>query len=285
MSETVQCHVLATNLYNNIIYIYIFYILLITHILYATIFATSISTHFRIPTMASMIYIKLGNPLQASIMSSSKLPKRQESMDWSNRGTSKMMAPTGFSSKPPWAQSFDLLAFLRPDISSLMVWTAWALPKQKMAIATTISSDDTLDFSSHHPSNVKGKIGQGFYAWTWFKRSATKCATQGLKCCHQKTIHLDALSKRWAKGIPHTATHQWWPEMFELWQPMLQRWDRWNQPVQLWYELDYLSPRFHYIFRVQLQYAKYVGCVSQYTCSQTIIIHHTLYCIWQFIRT
>ena len=77
MSETVQCRVLATNLYNNIIYIYI-YILLIIHILYSTIFATSISTHFRIPTMASMIYIKLGNPLQTSIMSSSKLPKRQE---------------------------------------------------------------------------------------------------------------------------------------------------------------------------------------------------------------
>lgn len=61
----------------TISYIYI-YILLIIHILYSTIFATSISTHFRIPTMASMIYIKLGNPLQTSIMSSSKLPKRQE---------------------------------------------------------------------------------------------------------------------------------------------------------------------------------------------------------------
>lgn len=289
MSETVQCHVLDTNLYNNIIYIYIFYILLIVHILFSTIFATSISTHFRIPTMASMIYIKLGNPLQTSIMSSSKLPKRQEvnglkqQRHLENDGTNRVFIKTALSTELWSLGILKARHKFAHGVDSLS--TPKAENKQKMAIATTVSSDDMLNFSSHHPSNVKGKIGQGFYAWTWFKRSATKCATQGLKFCHLKTIHLDAVSKRWAKGIPHTATHQWWPQMFELWQPMLQRWDK-------WYELDYLPPRFHYIFRVQLQYAntlvvlinihvhKLSSYIIPYIASDNSFVHNLSNALW-----
>lgn len=168
-----------------------------------------------------------------------------------------------------------------------MVWTAWALPKQKMAIATTISSDDMLDFSSFHPSNVKGKIGQGFYAWTWFKRSAPKCATRGLKCCHLKTL-----------GQRHSTYCDTSMVTWNVWAltahaSALRQMKSSTCTALIWAWLPFsMLQYFHYIFRVQLQYAntlvvlinihvhKLSSYIIPYIASDNSFVHNLSNALW-----
>ena len=211
----------------------------------------------------------------------------KRSMDWSNRGTSKMNAPTGFFIKTALSTELWSLGILKARHKFAHGVDSLSTPK-----AENGNRDDYfiwwhVRFLIPPSKQRQREDWTGILCLDLIQEISDKMCNTGTEMLSSKTTHLDALSKRWAKGIPHTATHQWWPEMFELWQPMLQRWDRWNpQPVQLWYELDYLSPRFHYIFRVQLPYANtLVVLINIHVhCSYTIIIHHTLYCIWQFIR-